>query len=89
MASINPEAFKACYAQFQRADKDREVMIGQLINSYEELKLQYDRAVDQLESEKENRMIWQMQARESRKELTQNKLANVGLKSHHSQRTHC
>lgn len=76
MANITPEAFKACYIQFQRADKDREVMITQLINSYEDLQLQYDRAVDQLESEKENRMIWQMQARESRKELSQSKLAN-------------
>lgn len=77
MANITPEAFKACYIQFQRADKDREVMITQLINSYEDLQLQYDRVVDQLESEKENRMIWQMQARESRKELSQSKLANV------------
>lgn len=79
MDMIKPEAFKACYMQFQRADKDRDVMITQLINSYEDLQLQYDRAIDQLESEKENRMIWQMQARESRKELTQVKLANVRL----------
>ena len=52
-------------------------MITQLINSYEDLQLQYDRVVEQLESEKENRMVWQMQARESRKDLVQTKLANV------------
>ena len=77
MANNQTDAFKACYAQFQQADKDRDLIVTQLIDSFEGLQLQYARAVDQLESEKENRMIWQMQARESRKELSQAKLANV------------
>ena len=72
-----PEAFKACYAQFRQSDNDRDVLITQLLSNYEDLQIRYRNVMNQLQDEKENREIWQRQTRDARKQLTQSKLANV------------
>ncbi|KKY29782.1 putative c-x8-c-x5-c-x3-h type zinc finger protein [Diaporthe ampelina] len=71
-----PEAFKACYAQFRQSDNDRDVLITQLLSNYEDLQIRYRNVMNQLQDEKENREIWQRQTRDARKQLTQSKLAN-------------
>lgn len=73
----DPEAFKACYAQFRKSDNDRDVLITQLLSNYEDLQIRYHNVVNQLEDEKENREIWQRETRDARKQLHQSKLANV------------
>lgn len=73
----DPEAFKACYAQFRKSDDDRDVLITQLLDSYEDLQIRYRRVMSQLENERETREIWQRESRDARKQLNQSKLANV------------
>lgn len=73
----DPEAFKACYAQFRKSDEDRDVLITQLLDSYEDLQIRYRRVMSQLENERETREIWQRESRDARKQLNQSKLANV------------
>lgn len=73
----DPEAFKACYAQFRKSDNDRDVLITQLLSNYEDLKIRYQNVKSQLEDEKENREIWQRETRDARRQLHQSKLANV------------
>lgn len=73
----DPEAFKACYAQFRKSDNDRDVLITQLLSNYEDLKIRYQNVKNQLEDEKENREIWQRETRDARRQLHQSKLANV------------
>lgn len=73
----DPEAFKACYAQFRKSDNDRDVLITQLLSNYEDLKIRYQSVKNQLEDEKENREIWQRETRDARRQLHQSKLANV------------
>lgn len=73
----DPEAFKACYAQFRKSDNDRDVLITQLISNYEDLQIRYRSVMNQLEDEKENREIWQRETRDARRQLNQSKLANV------------
>ncbi|KAG6353307.1 hypothetical protein INS49_007548 [Diaporthe citri] len=72
----DPEAFKACYAQFRKSDNDRDVLITQLLSNYEDLQIRYHNAMNQLENEKENREIWQRETRDARRQLHQSKLAN-------------
>lgn len=73
----NPEAFKACYAQFRQSDNDRDVLITQLLSSYEDLQIRYRGVMDQLEDEKETARIWQRETRDARRQLNQSKLDNV------------
>lgn len=73
----NPEAFKACYAQFRKSDNDRDVLITQLLGSYQDLQIRYRNVVDLLEDEKETARIWQRETRDARRQLNQSKLANV------------
>lgn len=74
---VSPEAFKACYAQFERADADRNILFTQLLEGYEALRNENARVQEQLESEKETRIMWQDNARSSKKELNKTKLATV------------
>lgn len=73
----DPDAFKACYAQFRKSDNDRDVLITQLLSNYEDLQIRYHSVMNQLENEKENREIWQRETRDARRQLHQSKLANV------------
>jgi hypothetical protein len=73
----DPDAFKACYAQFRKSDNDRDVLVTQLLSNYEDLQIRYRNVMDQLEDEKENREIWQRETRDARRQLNQSKLANV------------
>ncbi|KAH8785901.1 hypothetical protein F5883DRAFT_446208 [Diaporthe sp. PMI_573] len=72
----DPDAFKACYAQFRKSDNDRDVLVTQLLSNYEDLQIRYRNVMDQLEDEKENREIWQRETRDARRQLNQSKLAN-------------
>ncbi|KAJ4385471.1 hypothetical protein N0V93_009899 [Gnomoniopsis smithogilvyi] len=75
MAShFDPSAFKACYAQFRQADEDRQTFVNQLLAGYEALHRENAKIREQLENEKETRMIWQEQARSFKNELTQTRL---------------
>lgn len=73
----DPSAFKACYAPFQQADKDRNLLFNELLKSYEALHQENARMREQLEGEKETRMMWQDQARGFKNELTQTRLSTV------------
>lgn len=74
---FEPSAFKACYAQFQRADEDRDSLFKQLLTGYEALHKENAKMREQLEDEKETRMMWQDQARGFKHELTQTRLTTV------------
>lgn len=78
---VEPQAFKACYAQYQKADQDRDILFAQLLDGYESLHHENTKIQEQLESERETRMMWQDSARIYKKELTQTKLATVSLLS--------
>ncbi|KAK2614946.1 hypothetical protein N8I77_001734 [Diaporthe amygdali] len=72
----DPEAFKACYAQFRQSDNDRDTLISQLLSNYEDLQTRYQQVMHQLQDEKENREIWQRETRDARKQLNQSRLDN-------------
>lgn len=71
----DPHAFKACYAQYAQADADRNVLVSQLLESYEILHLENLQLHQQLENEKETRSMWQAHARNYKKEAAQTRLA--------------
>lgn len=75
----DPHAFKACYAQYQKADTDRDILFTQLLDGYEALHKENVKVQEQLENEKETRSMWQNHARGYKKELTQIKLATVTI----------
>lgn len=74
---FEPSAFKACYVQFQQADVDRNALVTQLLKEYDDLYQENIRMREQLEDEKETRMMWQDQARGFKNELTQTRLTTV------------
>lgn len=88
--NMNPRAFKACYATFQKQDSDRHTFITQLLEEYDILYMenmrmaeQFEnenmRMAEQLENEKEMRLMFQNHARAYKAELNQLKLATVRL----------
>lgn len=74
---VDPQAFKVCYAQYQKADNDRDVLFAQLLEGYESLHKENTKVLEQLENEKETRIMWQDNARTYKKELTMTKLTTV------------
>lgn len=75
----DPEAFKACYAQFEKADTDRNILFAQLLEGYNTLHSENIRLHEQLDGEKETRIMWQDNARSYKKELNKIKLATVSV----------
>lgn len=73
----NPQAFKACYAQFEKSDNDRNTLFTQLLECYDALRSDNARVHEQLQNEKETSMMWQDNARSYKKELNQIRLATV------------
>lgn len=73
----DPQAFKACYAQFEKADTDRNILVGQLLEDYEALHKENVKVREQLENERETRVLWQDNARNYKKELNRTRLATV------------
>lgn len=73
----NPQAFKACYAQFEKADTDRNILFCQLLEGYEALQRENVKVHEQLENERETRIMWQDNARTYKKELNRTRLATV------------
>lgn len=71
----DPQAFKACYAQFKQTDADRNVLVDQLLEGYALLHSENERLILQLENEKETRAMWQSHARAYKKEVTQTRMA--------------
>ncbi|PSR80669.1 hypothetical protein BD289DRAFT_59641 [Coniella lustricola] len=85
--SLNPQAFKDCYASFQKADSDRNVLITQLLEDFdvlyrenlrmaERLENESIKMAEQLENERETRIMWQNHARTYKNELNRLKLDN-------------
>ncbi|KAF3766865.1 hypothetical protein M406DRAFT_327981 [Cryphonectria parasitica EP155] len=66
---LDPQAFKACYAQFSRADSDRDILFNQLLNGYEALLNENTKVIQELKDVKEKRFLWQSQARSFKSEL--------------------
>lgn len=79
---IDAQAFKDCYITFQKADSDRDVLFKQLLDGYDTLLRENSTIKQQIEDEKETRIMWQNYARSYQKELVQSKLATVCLYFH-------
>lgn len=78
MANLfDPSAFRACYAQFETADNNRNTLVAQLMDGYETLHKENAKMREKLEDERETRVMWQDTARSAKKELNQTKLATV------------
>lgn len=78
MANLfDPSAVKACYAQFQTADANRDALFNQLLDGYETLYKENAKIREMLEEERETRLMWQDMARNSKKELSQTRLVTV------------
>lgn len=78
MANLfDPSAFRACYAQFETADNNRNTLVAQLMDGYETLHKENAKMREKLEDERETRVMWQDSARSAKKELNQTKLATV------------
>ncbi|CAN8101948.1 unnamed protein product [Discula destructiva] len=73
--TFDPAAFKACYAQFQTADNNRNTLVAQLLDGYESLHTENIKMREKLDNERETRMMWQETARNFKKELVQTRLA--------------
>lgn len=78
---FEPSAFRTCYTQFKRADQDRDALFTQLLDEYDALHQENVGMREQLEGEKETRMMWQDQARGFKYELAQTKLTTVSTPS--------
>lgn len=72
---FDPQAVKACYAQYQQADADRNILFSQLIDGYDYLYKENERLLSQLENEKETRIMFQNNARAYKKEIAQTRMA--------------
>lgn len=74
---IEAQAYKDCYVTYQKADSDRDLLFKQLVDGYDALLKENARIKQQLEDEKETRIMWQNYARGYQKEINQTRLTTA------------
>ncbi|KAK3115013.1 hypothetical protein LTR53_006098 [Teratosphaeriaceae sp. CCFEE 6253] len=71
--AITPVDYTARLESFRRSDSERDALVTDLLQKFEELQIRYNEKSDDLASEIETRRMWQGKARVSESALTQHK----------------
>lgn len=71
------DAYLTRLAAFRQSDQDRNDMVQELLEKYNDMKHLYEEKAAEYDSERETRMMWQKAAKEHDSQLRQLQLANV------------
>ena len=81
--AMNGHAATASYLDrlevFRKADAERDALVAEVIQKYEELQLKYSEKCDDYSNEVESRRMWQGKASAQERVLTQHKQASVSI----------
>jgi uncharacterized coiled-coil DUF342 family protein len=64
---------------FRKSDEERDLLVTEIIQKYDELKLKYDEKHDDWQNEQASRRLWQEKFRNSEQSLVASKQASASL----------
>ncbi|KAF2772936.1 hypothetical protein EJ03DRAFT_286542 [Teratosphaeria nubilosa] len=68
-----PPSYNERLDAFRKSDAERDALVGEIIQKYEELRTKYDEKCDDYHNEVESRRMWQVKAKEGEKALTEHR----------------
>ncbi|KAH9828890.1 C-x8-c-x5-c-x3-h type zinc finger protein, partial [Teratosphaeria destructans] len=75
--TLNGHAEPSSYIQrldaFRKSDAERDALVAEIIQKYDELRAKYEEKCDDYHNEVESRRMWQVKAKEGEKALTEHK----------------